>query len=375
MLGVAVGTMAMVVVMSAINGLTELVENLYSSFDASIRIEAAHGKYITVDDLPMQDILSDGRVTNSTRTLEETVLIKYEDAQVFATVKGVDESFVDISGLDSSIWSGSSTLTAEDGRQFVTVGYMLARNLGINLSNVFQPLQFYTANPTANLATSMTSAFYVESIFPAGIFAINADLDNQYVVAPISFVQKLVRDFNRVSSVELEVVPETNLNQLRDDLQLIVGNQFDVKTRFQLNEMLYKTNNTEKWAVFLILSFILLIATFNILGSLTMLILDKKEDLFILSSMGANNNFLRSVFIWEGLLIAFIGGAIGLLFGLVLCWLQEEFKLVALQGMLVDSYPIQIIWSDLAAIVLVVFLIGLLAAGIPSALIIKRKTV
>ncbi len=375
MLGVAVGTMAMVVVMSAINGLTELVESLYSSFDASIRIEAAHGKYITMDDLPMQDILHDNRVTNSTKTLEETVLIKYEDAQVFATVKGVDQSFVDISGMDSSIWSGSSTLTSEDGRQFVTVGYMIARNLGVNLSNVFKPLQFYTANPNANLATSMTSAFYVENIFPAGIFAINADLDNQYVVAPISFVQKLVRDSNRVSSLELEVVPNTNLDQLRDDLQLVVGDQFEVKTRFQLNEMLYKTNNTEKWAVFLILSFILLIATFNILGSLTMLILDKKEDLFILSSMGANTRFLRSVFLWEGLLIAFIGGTAGMALGLVLCWLQEEFKLVGLEGMLVDAYPIQVIWTDLAAIVLVVFLIGLLAAGIPSALIIKRKTV
>jgi len=373
MLGVAVGTMALVVVLSAINGLTELVESLYSSFDAAIRIEAAHGKYLSIDDLPMQAVLDDKRVTNATQTLEETVLIKYEDAQAFATIKGVEESFIEMSKVDSSIWAGSSTLTAEDGRQFVTLGYLIARNLSVNLGNIFKPLQIYTANPNANVATSLTGAFYTASIYPAGIFAINAELDNKYVIAPIGFVQKLVHDSSRVSSVELTVLEGTNFDELRDDLQLLVGDDFKVKTRYQLNELLYKTNNTEKWATFLILTFILLIATFNILGSLTMLILDKKEDLFILSSMGANQTFLRNVFLWEGMLITFIGGAIGLILGLLLCWMQMEFKLVALEGLLVDAYPIKVIWTDLLAIVGVIAFIGLLAAGIPATVIIGKK--
>ena len=373
MLGVAVGTMALIVVLSAINGLTELVESLYSSFDASIRIEAAHGKYLSVDDLPMQDIMGDKRVTNSTQTLEETVLIKYEDAQVFATMKGVEDSFIEMSEVDSAIWAGSSTITAEDGRQFITLGYLVARNLGVNLGNIFKPLQVYSANPNANVATSLTGAFYTATIFPAGIFTINAELDNKYVIAPIGFVQKLVNDSSRVSAVELAVIPGTDLDKLSQELQQVVGSDFTVKTRYQLNELLYKTNNTEKWATFLILTFILLIATFNILGSLTMLILDKKEDLFILSSMGANQTFLRNVFLWEGMLITFIGGAIGLVLGLLLCWMQLEFKMVALEGMLVDAYPIKILWTDILAIIGVISFIGLLAAGIPSTVIIRKK--
>lgn len=373
MTGVAVGTMALVVVMSAINGLTDLVESLYSSFDAEIRIESAEGKYFTYDAVDVDQLTTMEEVSNVSRVLEETVLLKYQDAQAFATLKGVDDAYITMSGMDSILWTGTSTLTTHDNRQFMLLGYLIARNLNVNIGDMFKPLQVFAANPKANLNVNLTSAFFNEPIFASGIFSINAELDNKYAVAPLGFVQKLKRDSSQLTAIEIAVQPGTNLDAFKNALQERLGSQVKVKTRYELNELLYKTNNTEKWATFLILSFILLIATFNILGSLTMLILDKKEDLFILSGMGASKELIRNIFFWEGLLITFIGGGIGMISGLLLSFGQQQFKWVKLQGMLVDAYPIAVKFTDLFAISGVVLLIGLVAAGIPSTVIISKK--
>ncbi len=373
MIGVAVGTMALVVVMSAINGLTELVESLYSSFDPEIRIESAEGKYMGFTEVDTEALKAMPEVKFVSRTLEETVLLKYQDAQAFATLKGVDEEYITMSGMDSLLWTGTSTLTTHDNRQFMLIGYLIARNLNVNIGDMFKPLQVFAANPKANLRINLTSAFFNEPIYASGIFSINAELDNKYAVAPLAFVQQLKRDSAQLSAIEIALEPGINLEAFKTTLQTKLGDQVRVKTRYELNELLYKTNNTEKWATFLILSFILLIATFNILGSLTMLILDKKEDLFILSGMGAGKELIRNIFFWEGLLITFIGGGIGLISGLLLSFGQQQFKWVKLQGMLVDAYPIAVKFTDLLAISGVVLLIGLVAAGIPSTVIISKK--
>tara|TARA_B100000780_G_C21122705_1_gene454929 strand:- start:203 stop:1342 length:1140 start_codon:yes stop_codon:yes gene_type:complete len=373
MLGVAVGTMALVVVMSAFNGLEDLVESLYSSFDADIRIEAKEGKYISTDEELFTSIKDLENVAYGSNVLEETVLLKYQEAQVFATIKGVEEPFKKMSGLDSLIWTGTSTLTTHDNRSFLLLGYLVAKNLNVNIADVFKPIQVYAANPNQNLAVSLDGAFFNEPIYPSGIFSVNAEFDAKYAVAPISFVQKLTQHENQITAWEFKAKPDVSLDALKAQIQPLVGDQYQVKTRFELNELLYKTNNSEKWATFLILSFILVIATFNILGSLTMLILDKKDDIYTLRSMGASSSLLKRIFFGEGMMITLIGGSIGMTLGLILCWMQTTFKMVTLQGMLIDYYPISVEFLDLLIIAGVVVFIGIVAATVPAQVVIRKQ--
>lgn len=372
MLGVAVGTLALVVVLSAFNGLEELVQSLYSNFDPELRIEAAQGKTFTLDSVHYQQIKQHPEVQTVCPALEESVMLKYGENQVFGTLKGVDTSFVRMSELESFIWTGSSTLLTYDEREFMVLGYLLARDLKLNLGDVFTPLQVYAADRKASKSVSVENAFLSRKIYPSGIFAVNAEFDSKYMLVPLRFAAELLQRENEITSYEIQLKPKANAQKVKSDLQTILGESYSVKTRYELNEMLYKTNNIEKWATFMILVFILLIATFNIIGSITMLIIDKKQDIFILSSMGANAQNIRSIFFWEGMLIALVGGGIGMTLGLILCWLQMQFSLLTLEGMLVDAYPISIYISDLIAIAAIVFFIGLLAAWLPAKWVVKR---
>lgn len=372
MFGVGVGTMALVIVMSAFNGLEDLVESLYSRFDAEIRIEPATGKTFAENSLDISAIQAHPDVRYVNRSLEETALLKYGESQVFATIKGVEPSFIAMSGMDSLLWTGTTTLEDKDGNPFVLLGYFIAKNLGVNLGNMFRPMQVYAANKDANLALSLESAFVNKPVYASGIFAINAEFDTKYIVAPISFVRELLRTDDQVTALEVALEEGTDDDAFKAYLQQQVGPEFTVKTRYELNELLYKTNNTEKWVTFLILTFILVIATFNIIGSLTMLIIDKKRDIFILNSAGANRKLLERVFFLEGLLISAVGGGVGMVLGLLLCVLQDQFSLIKLEGLLVDTYPIQIEWLDIIAITGVVAAIGMFSAFLPARYMVRK---
>lgn len=370
MFGVGVGALALVIVLSAFNGINTLVEGLYSSFDQEIRIEAAQGKTFTDSDSLKQVVTSLPEVTQLNRSLEETVLLRYKDSQAFATIKGVDSVFIGMSGLDSLLWAGNAEIETALGKQQLIVGYMVAEKLGLFVQSAFNPVMAYAAKRKGSF-TDPNNAFYVEPVGAAGIFAINQEIDAKYVVSSLDFARNLLQHQDQITAYELALQPNTDAEAFKTTLKHLLGDQFTVKTRYEQNAILYKTNNSEKWATFVILAFILLIATFNIIGSLTILILDKKRDTFVLKGMGATPTLLKRLFFTEGLLISLTGGIIGMLLGVVVVVLQQTFGLIPVQGLLVEHYPVELHLSDLLLIFVLVLGIGSVAAYLPTKFILK----
>lgn len=372
MFGVGVGALALIIVLSAFNGINKLVEELYSSFDAEIRIEPATGKTFDDSELLRNKIVSIEEIASLNRSLEETVLLKYKASQAFATIKGVDSVFIRQSNLDSLVWAGKPELYTPGGKPMLISGFMVAEKLGLFIHNAFQPIYVYAAKNSRSKTINVENAFYIEPITPSGVFAINQDIDSKYVVAPIQFVENLIQRPGRVSAYEIELVNPKKMQQVQTQLQELLGADFKVKNRYEQNELLYKTNNTEKWATFLILSFILLIATFNIIGSLTILILDKRKDLFVLKGMGASHKLLNRIFFVEGLLISITGGGIGLILGIILVILQAQFGFIPVQGLLIDHYPVVLDFMDVLSIIGIILVIGSLAAVLPTRIVLRR---
>jgi ABC-type lipoprotein release transport system permease subunit len=372
MFGIGVGAMALILVLSAFNGINHLVEGLYSSFDAEIRIEATIGKTFKDTDELKNKILSTPGIKSVNRSLEETVFIKYKDSQTFAIIKGVDTVFIAQSGLDSLMWAGDPSLYAKNGNPQILVGYLVAEQLGLFVHNALRPVFIYAAKSTTSTSVSMENAFYVEPIALSGVFAVNADMDAKYTVAPLPFVRDLLQKPNRLTAYEIALMDGKKLESIKERLQQVLGEEFTVKTRYEQNELLYKTNNTEKWATFLILTFILLIATFNVIGSLTILILDKKRDIFVLRGMGASTQMIKRIFFYEGLLISLTGGMIGLTLGVILVLLQSQFGFIPVEGLLIDHYPVALQIQDILSITGIIILLGSLAALLPANVVLKR---
>ncbi len=372
MFGVGVGAMALILVLSVFNGINGLVEGLYSSFDAEIRIEAVNSK--TFFDTPdiRSKILSVDEVASIGRSLEETVFLKYKESQQFAVIKGVDSTFITQSGLDSLMWAGEASLHAQNGNPKLIVGYLVAEKLGLFIHNALRPIHVYAAKSGISNSVSMENAFYIEPISPSGIFAVNQDIDAKYTLAPIEFVELLLQTSSEVTAYELSLHDPNSAEEVKEQLEVLLGEEYQIKTRYQQNELLYKTNNTEKWATFLILSFILLIATFNVIGSLTILILDKKRDIFVLQGMGATLKTIKRIFFVEGLLISLTGGVIGLMVGIILVILQAQFGFIPVEGLLIDYYPVELQFLDVLYIFGIILGIGSFAAMLPSRIVLSR---
>ncbi len=372
MLGVGIGAMALVVVLSAFNGLERLVGGMYSSFQPDIRIELREGKTFYIDSLPESTIRVIEGIKYLSPSIEETILLKYKEAQFFVTAKGVTDEFLDMSGLDSMIYDGTLKIQ-EDGVSFIVLGYGVADQLNVFLNHVFEPIKTYAAKRDAKVGTQIHEAFNTDVIFPSAIFSINPEFDYQYAVMPYEYTSKLLQQKNRVSSYEIGVDEEVDAETTAELIRSKIPSNFIVKTRYQLNELLYKTNQTEKWITFFILTFILGIASFNMLGSLTVLILEKKKDLYTLSAMGFTRAQMKKTFLIEGLLISIIGGGGGILVGLALCFFQRNVGLLKLQeGGISPYYPIEIQVSDILSVVLLVVIIGFVCSWLPTRWLLNR---
>ena len=372
MLGVGIGAMALVVVLSAFNGLERLVGGMYSSFQPDIRIELREGKTFYIDSLPESTIRVIEGIKYLSPSIEETILLKYKEAQFFVTAKGVTDEFLDMSGLDSMIYAGTLKIQ-EDGVSFIVLGYGVADQLNVFLNHVFEPIKTYAAKRDAKVGTQIHEAFNTDVIFPSAIFSINPEFDYQYAVMPYEYTSKLLQQKNRVSSYEIGVNEEVDAETTAELIRSKIPSNYIVKTRYQLNELLYKTNQTEKWITFFILTFILGIASFNMLGSLTVLILEKKKDLYTLSAMGFTRTQMKKTFLIEGLLISIIGGGGGILLGLALCFLQQNVGLLKLQeGGISPYYPIEIQVSDILSVVLLVVIIGFVCSWLPTRWLLNR---
>ena len=375
MIGITIGTMALIVVLSVFNGFEKLVISLFNTFNPDLVITVKEGKTFNSNEFPSEKVKNIPGVVYFTEVVEENALLKHKAKQHIVTIKGVSEDFEKMSRLDTMIIDGEFILKNE-GRSFTVIGAGVAYYLGANPKDFTNPISVYIPRRTKSTSLNFENAFNNQLILPSGVFSVQQDFDINYIIVPLEFARELLEYNDEVTSIELGLEQDADTDKIQSDIQNTLGENFLVKNQFQQQELLYKIMKSEKLAIFLILSFILLIATFNVIGSLSMLILDKKKDIAVLSSMGANKKLIKRIFLTEGLLISIIGAILGLTFGGILCWLQQQFGIISLGpgdgSFVVDAYPVQMQILDFVYVFITVFLIGLAAALVPVKQISKK---
>jgi lipoprotein-releasing system permease protein len=364
--GVATGTFALVVVLSVFNGFNDLIRSYFSTLDPDLKITAAEGKMFDPEFLTDSILLNISDIERFSPVIEENALLRYGNRQYIATIKGVPSNFSDVTGVHDLIVYGEFGLE-KDNTYYAVVGQGVAGQLGITL-DFMEPIHIYVPKRGTRVSLNLASSLNHDYIFPSGIFALLEEVDAKTVFVPIGFARNLFEAENRVSALEVQLKDQASVKKVRKLIMEQAGDKYVVKNKYQQHDMLFKTMQSEKWATYLILIFILVIASFNILGSLSMLIIDKKEDIAILRSMGASNQLVRRIFLFEGWLISLTGVAAGLILGVLVSLAQIHFELLTLPGegsFVITAYPVKLAISDLVMITLVVLSIGFIAAWYP----------
>lgn len=372
MVVVAFITAAMITVMSAFNGIDELVKDIFSNVDAPLTILPAEGKFLPDSLIQNNTLLAIEGVEGTSRVIEEDVRLSHENRYAIATVKGVEENYADFSPIDSAVVDGLFLLKV-DSLPLAVVGSGIQMELNMPLRD-YAPTIMEIAAPIRGRRISefKEEAFNLENIAVSGVFAINAELDEKYILIPLDFARSLFGLEDAISSVDVFTSESAEVEVIRANIQTQLGNSVRIITREEKNALIYKTNASEKWATFFILLFIFLIGCFNIIASLTMLIIEKKRDIFTLNSMGIDTRGIQRIFIYEGILINLIGALSGLIVGLLLCYGQREFGFIAMTGGAVESYPMLVNWLDVSGIFITVVLVGVLFSSLLVRTLVRR---
>ena len=370
MLGVFIGSAALVIILSVFNGFEHVILGLYSNFTPELKIEPRLGKTFDPTAPYFVQIHKDAHVFSYTEVLQEKALMMYSNKQFIGTIKGVSDDFLKNKQLDSTIQDGSFTLKT-GGMNYAVIGGTVAGSLGVNLNSP-DPLRIYAPNRNAMGGSDPLNEFVVRSIDPSGVFTIQADFDD-IAVTPISFARDLLKQPVNVTSIEINYKKGTNLDIVQQEVQDKIGNKYTVKNRIQQDTELYKTLNYERWFIFMILVFVLIIAIFNIIGSLTMLVIDKRKDIAVLSSLGAGKRLVQGIFFFEGMMISGIGCIAGMVLGLAFCLLQQHYGWIKMGGNMtvIDAYPIELRATDFVMVLLTVGAIAVIASGISAKLSVK----
>jgi lipoprotein-releasing system permease protein len=372
--GVAVGTMALIIILSVFNGLETMVSHIFNTFDPDIKITASEGKTFIPDTARLKLLANVNGLSCYSLTIEDNALLKYGTRQYIATIKGIDNNYAMVSNIDSSMWEGEFTLRNNKGRPYAIPGIGVATSLGIRV-NFITPLEIIFPRKTGagtnfNVENSLNHKF----IFPSGIFEVEKEYDSKYVYIPIDVARELTETDKGVSTIEIKFKQNANPQAVQKDITKIFGKGFTVQNRYEQQAIFYKVMRSERLAIFFILTLILIIASFNIIGSLTMLIIEKERDIEILKSLGADNNLIRKIFIFEGWMISIIGAFSGIILGFIICWLQQTYGLVKLQSqsLIMDTYPIVMKIKDFIIVPGTVLLIGYWAAWYPVRFLTKK---
>ena len=367
--GVALTTMALICTLSVYNGFQELIASLYSTLDPDIKIEPIKGKTFDISDTLFTDISKWENIEVWSPVLEENVLLVYRDKQMPALMKGVSDNFGQLTEIDKILLDVNFMLR-DSIVGYATIGVGIANQLEAGARFV-HPLQFYT--PKRNVRVNMVNpaaSFNEGNLFVAAVFSVNQqEYDDQMVIVPLDFARKILDYTTEVSAIEIKLKPGADISGMISHLKEVLGDSYTVKDRMMQQEDSFRMMQIEKWMTFLILAFILMIATFNVIGSLSMLIIDKKENILTLQSMGADDRLISKIFLTEGCLISAIGAVIGLVLGITLCLLQQHFGLLRLGegtgAFVVDAYPVELMWVDVIAVMGIVSLLGFLSAWYP----------
>jgi len=366
-MGVTVGTMALVVILSVFNGFDELVRSLINSFNPDLKIVLTDGRAFVPGQEMLQKIRSVPGVYDMSLALEDKALVRYDEQQTIAVVKGVSDSYANITGLDSMIVEGNYTLQVQD-EPFALIGRGIRIYLNVMVLSPRQ-MSLYVPRRMSGLSVDANRALSRKYISVAGVFSIEQEFDLKYIIVPLSFARQLFEyTKGEANMIEIKLKNGVNSKKIQENISEIIGSRYRVLNRYQQNEVFYKTMKAEKWAIFLILIFILIVASFNIIGTLTMLMLEKKKDMMTLNNLGASSMHLKRIFLFEGWMITASGALLGTLLGLLVCWLQTRFELISLQGsgsFIIDAYPVVVKSSDVMITFAAVIIIGLFAAWYP----------
>lgn len=365
-LGVAIGTAALVLVLSVFNGFEDLLSDLFGHFNPELKITAAKGKTFESDSIKLAQIRALSGVEVLSETLEEIAFFEHQGSQDFGVLKGVDDQFARVNGIDSDTTLIEGEYLLQDGeRNFLVLGAGVRNKLSVNVEN---PLASVTVYMPEQQTGFLDKPFKTRLASPAGTFAIQQEFDSEYVLSNIGFIRELLEaPPGTVSALEIKARRGTKMPELKAQIQSILGDGYVMKDRYEQNEAFFKVMQLEKWMGFAITSLMLLLMAFNTVGALWMIVLDKQRDISTLKSMGATDGLIRRIFLLEGLLLTLLGMAIGLALAIILYVIQKEYGIVTIpEGFLVDSYPIAMRASDFIPITLTVMGIGLLASLLPA---------
>lgn len=367
MLGIGVATAALIVVLSALNGMEGLLRSLYGTFDPDLKISAKLGKSFETDSLLIKKIEKIGGVAYVSEIIEDNALLKYKDRQMIVRVKGVSSNFTHQTDLDSLIVQGRFVLQA-DSIDYAIVGRGIQYRMQIVLADQLFPLQFIYPKNKKNISIDPSTSFNQQMIMPSAIFAIEKQYDDNYVFVPLSFAQTLLNYKNKRTSLEIKTKDQKSKQEVKNKLKILLGKEYLVQDSDEQHESLLKAVKIEKLFVYLTFSIIVGIASFNIFLCLTMLAIEKRKDIAILKALGASTDTIRSIFTANGAIIGISGAISGLFLGLGLCWLQTKFGFVSMgmQTSVVDAYPILVKPTDVLLTCVTIIAITVIASWGPA---------
>ncbi|HEY5690479.1 MAG TPA: FtsX-like permease family protein [Cyclobacteriaceae bacterium] len=372
MVGIAFSTAALIIVLSVFNGLEGLLRSLYTSFDPELKIEAVQGKSFEMTDSLLKKVKSIEGVVVVTEVIEDYAYIRYRDADVVATIKGVSNNFIDQHRLDDRIVQGEMKLK-KDGVNFAVIGRGIQYALSVAVEDEMYALQIFYIKDLRRNSLDPSQMYSRKSIRPGGVFSIEKNYDENYVFLPLEFVQELLDYGNKRTALEIKTASGADIEAIQQKFKSALGESFHVLTNEEQQKDLYRLLKIEKLFTFLALTLLITVGSINIFFSLMMLAIDKKKDISVLSAVGASKGLIKRIFYSEGAIISFIGAGSGLLIGGLICWAQDRFGLVGMgmENAVIPDYPVTMIWTDFALTSLVIVMITLLVSFYPASLASK----
>lgn len=364
---IAVGTAALIVILSVFNGFEALVKSLYSDFYADMSIQPQMGKLMAIQPNQIGIIEKTNGVKGYSMMLEEKAVLRNGDYQNIVFLRGVDEHYSDVVNIKAHIEDGKYSLGSTD-QPGIVLGVGVQNALVVNLKSL-DPLTIYLPNSQAANFSDIQSAMNSFEIAQTGIFRIQEDFDNKYALTNIGFMRYMLNVADdQYSSIEIKLQPNAKPEEVKKNLMKNLGANYIVKTRYEQNQSLFSIMQMEKWIIYAILCLILIIAAFNMIGALTMLVLEKRKDIAVLKAMGADSSVIRGIFMKEGVLLGVVGGSIGVVLALIICYLQLKFHLLKLGGgsFLIDYYPVKMYWTDFVLVSGTVLVVAVIAAWLPA---------
>ncbi len=365
--GVGVGAMALIIVLSVFNGFEKLILSIFDSYNPDIEISISEGKTFRLEDLPAEELSRIPGVLYIDEIVEESAMITYRNKQHLVRMRGVGDNYMKITGMDTLIVEGTPNFK-EGSRDYLLLGQGVAYMLNSSIHDIRNFHNIYVPKRGKQTVMHPSQAFNASSNIVAGVFGMQSEFDMEYILVPIRLARSLLEYDDEITTLAIDIDPTYNHKRVQKNIQNLIGDKYVVKNRLQQQEFLYKIMRSEKWAIYLILTFILIIAAFNVVGSLTMLVIEKRKDIKTLWYLGADKALLKRIFMLEGIMISIGGAFIGLIVGALVCWLQIQFGFISLQAegsFILEAYPVSMKFVDFVLVAVTVVIIGVVSSILP----------